>query len=115
KPMPPNSSGSATPRSPASPRARHSSRSSRSLAFSKSGSRSVLQKSPKSFSASLRMSSCSLVNPKSIVVSSAQRARHLEAGHRDDVALDLVGSAAERQDKHRAVHALDASADQGLG
>src|SRR5204862_2279976 len=37
------------------------------------------------------------------------RPRHAEAGHRDDVALHLVGAAAEGEDERGAVHALDAS------
>src|SRR5437899_198146 len=54
--------------------------------------------------ASSRSASSSGPNAKSI----SAGPRHAEAGHRDDVALHLVGAAAEGEDERGAVHALDA-------
>src|SRR3989454_807867 len=61
--------------------------------------------------ASSRSASSSGVSAKSI----SARPRHAEAGHRDDVALHLVGAAAEGEDERGAVHALDAPLEHRPG
>src|SRR2546422_8574062 len=58
--------------------------------------------------ASSRSAPSSGPNAKSI----STRPRHAEAGHRDDVALHLVGAAAEGEDERGAVHALDARSEE---
>ena len=65
-----------------------------------------------------RSSCCSSVSAKSmrrLLRSSARAAGHVEPEDRDQVALHLVGAAAEREDVHAAQHALDAAAQHRAG
>src|SRR5262245_39239171 len=106
RPLPPCSSGIAVPRSRVRASASQASRSMPSPLASSRFRRSCVTWSPRTFRARSRSASCSGVRAKSIVPPSA-RARHPEAGHRDDVALDLVRAAPEGEDQGRPVHAFD--------
>src|SRR5579884_2541892 len=87
-------------------------------AASSARSRSGPRWSAKIARASSRSASCSGVNAKSTGRSdgAARLARHAEPGHRDDVALHLVGAAAEGEDgRVPAVEMLEPAAQHRVG
>src|SRR4029079_11932986 len=115
EPPPPNDSGAVVDRMSASASLAHSTLSKRSSSPSSSRCRSgvhtdsvmVRTRPPRSSAASVVVKSMS--NPLPV------HSRQAERDHADDVALNLVGAAAERQDQAGAVHPLDAAAQQGAG
>src|SRR5205807_8491770 len=112
KPPPPTSSGRAMPTSPALASSAHRSRSNHSGDASISLRRSWVTLSPRIWAASFWISCCSSEKEKSM---SLQAPGHLEAKDGDEVALHLVGAAAEGEDQRALVGALEAAAQQGLG
>src|SRR5205807_5290710 len=112
KPPPPTSSGRAMPTSPALASSAHRSRSNHSGDASISLRRSWVTLSPRIWAASFWISCCSSENEKSIAL---QTPGHLEAEHGDEVALHLVGSAAEGEDERPLVRPLEAAPQARLG
>src|SRR6476660_9068074 len=103
KPSPPTDSGSAALRTPDDASADHSRRSRRSSASSSSRRRSLVTRSETIPLVRPARSCWASVGVKSIVVVLTLRWGQAEGGHGDDVALHLVGSAAEREDQRRPV------------
>src|SRR3954466_5647485 len=128
-PPPPCASGTAMPVMPASARRCHSPRSKTDqLSLSSSLSRSWVAPSLRIWRASSRSDCWSSVSAKSMhptCSSSSERAVssegalsseglcHAEAEDGDEVALHLVGAAAEREDQRAAIGPLDPSGEQG--
>src|SRR5262245_23724024 len=115
RPLPPTSSGSAIPSSPALASSAQVSRSKPSPPASTSLRCSCVSRSVRIWCARSRVACCSSVSAKSMCSPLALRHRHVEAEHRDQVALHLVHAAAERQDDQAAVVALEARLEDRIG
>src|SRR3954454_11472694 len=105
-PPPPMSSGRAIPTRPALASSPQRSRSNHSGDASTSLRRSWVTLSPRIWAARPWISCCSSLKEKSI----SQAPWHLEAEDGDEVALHLVGAAAEGEDQRALVGALEAAA-----
>src|SRR5687768_11045401 len=97
------------PSTPASPSFAQSSRSKLSSPASTSLSRSCVSSPWRIFSTRPLRSSCSSLKEKSIALQSLSLPGgqgHAKTEHCDQIALDLVGAAAEREDDQAAVRVL---------
>src|ERR1700722_6772467 len=115
-PAPPADSGSQMPSNPAEASSPHNLASKRSSVSSISRRRSGVARSVKMRDASSLTASCSSVKEKSTSsLFLAKRPRHAEAEDGDQIALDLVGPAAEGEDDEPSGVGLEPSVQDLLG